>query len=229
MKKVSILIILLLISNIISISLIKAQDEDLPGMPVSESDLEKIENITSNIPIDEQGNLDESKVAGWKSKIEEINNNYIQPAMETLNPFFKLVLGAEYSFSYAFVFAVIIWLILFFIIFPIASVLFGKWYFGFIASFAITSLIGLSGVIKKAAEMISTMITTWWLALIALIAAIIIGVLLYLFSKLFKNYIKKQKEQEKAGEQEKNREILKTSADIEKQRLGSYKDSRSGI
>lgn len=224
MKKLGVLIILLLLLNIISLSLIKAEDNIIPGSPISESDLNKVENLTSNLPLDAQGNIDQEKVEGILGKIKEINDNYIQPAMEHLNPFFKLILGAEYSFSYAFVFAVIIWLILFFIIFPIASGLFGKWYLGLIAGFAIVSLIGLSGVIKKAADMITTMITTWWLALIALIVAVVIGVLLYFFSSSFKDYINKQKEQEKKDKEKQDREVLHTSAEIEKEKLESYKD-----
>jgi len=231
MKKAGLILLSILILSIISISLIKA--ENIPGAPISESDLQKIENITNKIPIDESGNVDNEKLTGWKSKaelrIENINENYIKPILEKLNPIFSKILGVDYSFSWLFLFAVIIWLVLFFIILPIASVLFGKWYFGLIAGFAITSLIGLSGVIRKGAQMISNIITTWWLALICLIITAIIGVLLYFFSESFNKWTKKQKEQDEKIKEKQDKEILHTSAEIEKKKLESYKDGGVGI
>ncbi len=134
--------------------------------------------------------------------------------LKPLNPFFKIVLGVEYSFSLAFIFAIIIWLILFVLISPAAIGMSNNIIIGLIISFCITCIIGLTGVIRKAVDFLNFAITNIWIAWISLLIAIMIAVLL---GKLTKQTIKGMKETSKKEQLERDKKIIHTEAKIEEE------------
>ena len=162
------------------------------------------------------------KILG-KSKFGEIVLS-ISNFIGKLNPFFKAVLGVEYSLSWLFVFAVMIWIILFVIIYPILDSLINKKLISFIASFAVVSLVGLSGVIRKAVELLSFALKNKWLVWASFAITIIIVIVIIAFGGGLKKIIQKEKEEAAKRKTEQEREIISTSAEIEKKKLEGYKN-----
>jgi len=67
-----------------------------------------------------------------------------------------LILGVEYSLSWSFIFAIAIWLALFlFLIYPMDEITNNN-FLGILASAVVVSIIGTTGIIKNAVDIIST-------------------------------------------------------------------------
>lgn len=223
MKKSAVLLILLLVSNFIFLNLVLAQELADSGLPPEIEVIQQAsEQVTNEQTRNEYLKQEQTKLIE-KSAIFGPVIRIFNAIMTAINPFFKAVLGVGYSLSWAFVFAVAIWLILFFILRPIMSAIIGKPIPAMIAAFAVTSLIGLSGVIKRAVDLLAFAVSNIWIALLSLVIAIVIMVILITLGGGWKKYMAKQKEEEAKRQEEEHREILKTSAEIEKKRLDEYK------
>ena len=219
----------LLILNIFAVS-VKAQLEGT-GLPSGlEGDVEKIQNLTEKgQEIIEKTKEEEGREylkQEWKKMLEQNKVGKVLLAIsdfiEKLNPFFKIVLGVEYSLSWAFVFAIALWIILFMILYYPIKGMFDKTWIAIIASFAVTSLIGISGVIKKAVDLLSTIISKPWLAWLALgITIVIAAIIIYLGGGL-KQILEKEREKAAKEKTEKDRKIIETSAKVEKENLKGY-------
>jgi len=219
----------LLILNIFAVS-VKAQLEGT-GLPSGlEGDVEKIQNLTEKgQDIIEKTKEEEGREylkQEWKKMLEQNKVGKVLLAIsdfiEKLNPFFKIVLGVEYSLSWAFVFAIALWIILFMILYYPIKGMFDKTWIAIIASFAVTSLIGISGVIKKAVDLLSTIISKPWLAWLALgITIVIAAIIIYLGGGL-KQILEKEREKAAKEKTEKDRKIIETSAKVEKENLKGY-------
>lgn len=133
----------------------------------------------------------------------------IDESIKKTDPFWNLVLGANYSFSWGFWIALTIWFILFFIFLPPSEIFFGNKIYSIIGSFAITSLIGLSGVIRKATDLIGTIINNKWTAIIIFILSLLILVIAKKTDQLWKNI----KEREAKKREEQDRKILEAEAE----------------
>jgi len=180
-----------------------------------------------NLPSPE--NLDELKSKYLQQEWGKIIINKpvigsIHKFLLSINPLFKAILGVEYSLSWAFAFAIIIWFCLFKLLYPPASQLFGNKWSGFLGAFIISSLIGLSGVIKKAVDMLSFVIKNQWLVWVSLLIAILFVFLFDYFGKSIKKYMKQEKEQSKKEQTEQDRQVLHAQANVAKQELKSYKN-----
>jgi len=229
MKKTGLFFSLILILSVISLILIHAQELSDSGLP---PDIEKIttlgKNATNAISQPQNQNTSYLKQE-WKKII--LKNKYLGPvfsfvdkSLEFINPFFKIVLGVEYSLSWEFIFAIGIWLILFFILYPVIKAVFSaNVLISIIATFAIVTLIGLGGVIKKAVDTLSFMINNVQIAWISLAVTFIILVMLIISGKLFGNWIKKGKEREKKEQESQDREVLHKDAEVSKKDLESLK------
>ena len=139
-----------------------------------------------------------------------------------LNPFFRIVLGYGYGLSWAFIFALSIWLIIFFFVKPILSQLLKNSLLGLIASIAVASLVGLSGVIKKTVDLLTTMINNAWIAWISLALAIILAFLFSMIGKKIKAKIEKMK---KEAEEEKTtiaQQTIQAEGEAAKEQLESF-------
>lgn len=220
MKKSYILIISLIIFLFIfnPLTFVLAQDEIPSGaLPFSP---EKVEQTTEQIKTQNTTYLKQE----WKDMFAD--NKYLSPIVSVidkittfLNPFFKLILGVESSLSWVFIFAIGIWIILFFIIYQSANLIFDKKLFAIIAAFIIASLVGLSGAIKKAVDLLETAIKNPWIAIISLVITIIIIIIIIIFGGGLKKTLKKAKEKEAKRKLEENQKIIQTSADVERKKL----------
>lgn len=225
MKKTGLFFSLILMLLIISLMLVRAQELSGSGLP---SDAEQIKNLG------EKAMNTSYLKQEWTTMILE--NKYFGPVfsfidkvLELINPFFKIVLGVEYSLSWEFIFALAIWLVLFFILYPITkAILNSNTLLSLIATFAIVSLIGLGGVIKKAVDMLSFMINNVQIAWISLAITIIILIIIIIFGKMFSNWIKKEKKLSEKEQESRDKEIQHRSAEADKKNLEGYKDSGSG-
>ena len=186
-----------LVVLLIFISFISAQ-EDLPdaGVGVGDEDIEKIQDIVGDIPIDEEtGGLDEEKLELGKSKAEERIAS-INAWLDENASWLRLVFGMVPEVSW--LFGINLALILAFI-----------WLFIFsLPDFSIFSenasrLIGIGLVIitiiskltVKIATWIDNLAGQWWFKLIVIVAVIILIVIFTAFGKYFKQRRIKMKEE----------------------------------
>lgn len=161
-----------------------------------------------------------------------LKHKYIGPVMSTvnyvfdaLNPFFKIVLGIEYSISWAFIFAVAIWLMLFFLLNPIAAQMFNSGILGGVAAFAMASLVGIAGVIRGAVNILTTMINNVWIAWIAFILAIFLVLLAEIFGKKIKAKMKKSKEESEKEKTAQAQKIIQVQGKVAEKELKSQGDT----
>ena len=208
MKKIGVILISLLLLNIICFSLIRA--ENIPGMPISESDLNKVENLTNKIPLDEQGNVDESKVTEWKSqaelRIEQINK-YIGPVS-------KFLFGVELSLSWMFVFSVLLWItIALLITSPIKDILNLNTLLAFLIGIIIAT-IGMNTLGPKLISMISLALNTWWAAVIAIVLIVIILAVYIGIMKTFGDNLRAKNKQDEEALREQKAETVEKINDI---------------
>ena len=164
----------------------------------------------------------------WFNLLNKSNSTYIKTLLFVIkhtSPFSKAILGINISFSWIFVFSLIIWIGLFFFLTPPLSEIFRKKSLGLLASFLIASLIGMSGVIKKSAEMLSFIIKNTWIASISLILAILIVFILKNVGFNIGKNIKNSREKAAKEKLEQDRKIIHSDAKIAKQDLDSYSDS----
>ena len=150
---------------------------------------------------------------------------FIDGVLTDLNPFFRVVIGYEYSFSWAFIFGICIWLALFFLMFPPVSVIAKQTWVGVILSIAVVSLIGQTGVIKKAVDMLVFVIKNAWIAWLSFAIAIILVALFAKFGKGLKETIAKHMEEAAKAETARDRKLIKTEAGIAKNQLDSFTDN----
>ena len=160
-------------------------------------------------------------------------NKYLGPpitvidvSLTFLSPLFAIILGVPYAFSWLFTFALLLWLILFVLLFPVTSALFERKLLGALAATIIASLAGTAGGIKKAADLLATIITQRWLAWISFILALIILAIASLLGKNFKKLIKKEKESAAKEQEKHDRAILHKEAEIAREDLDSRRDGK---
>lgn len=196
MKKSVILILVLLF--VFSLILINAQDNlGMPqtGAESSGSDVEKIQNLTGNIPIDEEGKLDDTKFQPFKSKAEE-RIEKINQWLDDNASWLKYVFGMkpEISWLFAINLLIILFLInLFVFTFPEISV-FSQNISRIIGAGIVLVIIILGFTVKIATE-INELIGKWWFKLAVLFGIIVLITLSTFFGRYFKQKrIKMQEE-----------------------------------
>tara|TARA_Y100000310_G_scaffold308376_1_gene351404 strand:- start:808 stop:1569 length:762 start_codon:yes stop_codon:yes gene_type:complete len=135
--------------------------------------------------------------------------------LSKISPIFKVILGVEYSLSWAFVFAIIIWLIFFIFILGPADAFFPNKLFSIIGAFIITSLIGISGSIKKILDiLIINLVDNQRAIWISIIIAIILIVLFRFLGKAIGDWFKKTKEEAKKEKTKEAEETIRTKGEI---------------
>jgi hypothetical protein len=202
---VVLLLSLILFIGLVSVSPIKAES---PSAPVSDSDMQKIQGVTDQIPIDNSGGLDQGKIAGWKSQAElriEAINKYVGPIT-------KLLFGVELTLSWIFIFAFILWVELAeFIGFPLQALFNMKYGLSVIAGLAASSII-MHSFGEKLSNLLNSIFNVWWSVLSAIVVSIIFFFIIWPF--IMKGFKKKREEAEKRKE-ERDREILHRNAERE--------------
>lgn len=214
---------------IITSSLISAQLEQIENkIPEQVKSLEnKVENIQEGV---EQITKGETSNEYLRRSWEEMLNKStagktlikISNAVKKINPFFKLVLGIEYALSWQFFFASAIWLIIFFILIPATETIFKNKLFSIVSSFAITSIIGISGIIKKSTDLISKTLNSPWLVILLFILLISLIVIAVKSSKFWKGLRKKEEKRQ----EEKDRQIIHTEAESIKEQIKKDKPKK---
>jgi hypothetical protein len=168
----------------------------------------------------------------WGKIVEK--NAILGPIFKVINsvfvfirPFFKIVLGYD-SLSLGFVVAVAIWLALFFLLNPAVSQTIGSGLTGGLASFAIVSLISLSGVIKKAVDLLNTLVTNTWILWISIGVAILLVFIASMFGKQLKNWIKKMKKESEEAKTAQAQKTIQATGKLAEKELESYEEGRPG-
>jgi len=143
--------------------------------------------------------------------------------LSKISPIFKVILGVEYSLSWAFVFAIAIWTIIFIFILGPADAFFPNKLFSIIGAFIITSLIGISGSIKKILDALTNILDNPRAIWISIILAIILMVLLRFLGKAIGNWFKKIKEKAEKEKIEEAEKIIRVKGEITKKDLAKKK------
>lgn len=209
-------------------SLLSAQLEETESKIIEQANsLEnKVKNLNERVEQIARGETREEYLRkSWeeilnKSSMGKILLN-ISNSLKKINPFFKIVLGVEYSLSWQFFFATVIWLFIFCILRPITETIFKSKLFSIIGSFAITSIIGISGVIKKSTDLISKNINSPWLVSLLFIILIILVVIAIKSSKFWKELRKKERKRQ----EKKDQEILHAEAETIKKQISENKSN----
>ncbi len=134
--------------------------------------------------------------------------------LSKISPIFKIILGVEYSLSWAFVFAIAIWTIIFIFILGPADAFFPNRLFSIIGSFIITSLIGISGSIKKILDALTNILDNPRAIWISIILAIILMVLFRFLGKAIGDWFKKIKEEAEKQKTEEAEAIIRTKGEV---------------
>lgn len=184
---------------------------------------EEFENI-SDITEDEDARS-EYLTQEWTKLLEKTKAGKILLGISNffskLSPLFKIILGIEYSLSWAFFLAVLIWLTLFLILNPVVSVLFDNRIIGIIASIIITSLIGISGTIKKAVDTISEIVTNKTILTISIIITILIVIIGYFLGKIFGKYLENLREESEKTKTEESEKKIQALGKVSEKELKS--------
>ena len=219
MKKFGVSAILCcLVLGLLLISIVASEETTSPpgtsGVP-GEGDLEKINNITDQLPVTD-GQIDPNKLKPFKSKAEE-RIDAINKWLEENAYWFKWVFKMVPEISWLFFLDVMIMLV-----FLVWFVLNGDTTFSFIKSKGLAQLFGLGiyvalwlpGVDDKGmyiglASIHEPLFTTWWGNII-----LVVLVFIYFFGiNMFTKYMKKRRERQTKEQEELDREILHKEVD----------------
>ena len=178
---------LILLISVFFLNFILAQDNTPLNSPVSEQDVANIQNIVANVPINEQGQIDTTKLNDYQSTLEK-NLAF----MVTYGKFMKYVAGMEFDFTGMFAFVFFLWIFYLASFFTIINGFssFSYW-ISLGVSFLIDIILANTGFVLKSATLISGIFTSWW----AWIIADVVIILLVFVEAGVGNYFKKRKEQ----------------------------------
>lgn len=199
MKKNLTLSIILLSILILNIFIIPILAQEAPGLPDTtipglSGDIDDSTGLPSEFSkfkeIGDELSEEESRKEYLKQEQTKIlaNNKVLGPVLFYTNKFFsffdflwKYTFGMEFSWSWAFFFSLFFWIVLILLIYSPAKSFF-NWnpIFPLIASIIIASIAGSTGVISKAVDLLTTILTNLWLVLISII---IVAVIMYVYYK----------------------------------------------
>jgi len=198
MKKSAGFIFVLLALILFSFMIISAQDSppgppEPPDMP-ADSDIQKIQGATEQIPLNEQGEIDQTKVTELKSKAEQridAINEWLEKTDKYFLFIFKIPLRLNLEFTYLF-FLVLISLSLFHNIPGWIGI--DKEWVGILTGFGVTLILSYFEILKIIVEWIIKITNKWWLDLIIL-GILVIGLfVLVATSKTLKKWSEKRRE-----------------------------------
>jgi len=211
-KKVGVFI--LLFFTVFSISFATAIENPL------EEKVEDLEEKVENVGgfIEDEDVRSEYLKKEWTERLEETKTGKIlvkiSDFLSKLSPLFKVVLGIEYSLSWNFFFAIAIWLIIFILILGPSDAIFSNKFSSISVAFIISSLVGISGSIRKLLDALNKLIESPVTILISIIVAIILMALSYVLGKTINDWIKKTKEKTKKEQIERAEEMILTEGKL---------------
>ena len=209
-KSVTLLLIFLLLFSF-SISFISAQDTNQPDAPVSDEEINKVQQGVDVVPLDpETGELDKDKLNLGKSKAEkriEAINNWTKENASWLKWVFGMVPEISWLFAINF---------LLLLTFFNGLVLHSEDVFVFLSK-GVSKLVGIGVfalliathffkpfVLNVLAKPATMLITTWWGQLIIVVCLIVLNPLMPIYFK----HIEKTREKTKKSQEELDRERL---------------------
>jgi hypothetical protein len=222
MKKLGVFVIIILLISILSHFIVLAQNA--PDVPLA-NDAEKIGNLAEKIPTDTDSAKETAREYLAKEWIIILRNNtYARPIViiiewtwlktsPVINPVSQTVVGAKPADGWKFIIALALVILLAYWIVSILKMysLFSKGV-GTIIGIAISVMIGVTGLYGRLSELISSLLTNWWVKLILVVIIIIAFFVTVAFSKIFKQI----KEKADKAEEQRNREELKVQTQAAK-------------
>jgi hypothetical protein len=212
MKRVVLLLVLLF-----SVSIILAAGQ--PDVaPVNDEDVEKIQNVANNLPIDtDTGSVDFDKYKPFRTKAEEriaVINKYVGPIT-------KVLFGVELSLSWIFIFSVALWILLIeLIIEPVHDIFDWNFWWSLVGSVIIATL-AMQGFGKNFVVWINSIVTAWYVALMVLLFMAVFWVV---YSFVMRYFGAKTKAMKKVSEEEQtahDRAIIHADAEVSEKNLKS--------
>lgn len=203
MKRAVFILIVLLFLNIFTTSLIRAQDENnLPGLPVSEEQINKAGEFVNDAPTKWEYLQKEWKNILLNNKFVNIMNSFFTK----ISVVFKILFGMDWEFpSFLLFMIIILW---FFFFFEFSYILNSFSTFStkisYIISFLFVIILAQTKVLDKISTFIINLLSSpkigfEWLRTILFFIIIII---LFLIAKLTESYSKETKEERKKREKE---------------------------
>jgi uncharacterized membrane protein len=207
MKKTLIYLFLFFILINLFFSLVLAENtsdtEGNLGQGDIAGDVEKIQNLTDQLPFDDNGQIDKDKtgnlINGSKTKAEQ----RIEELNKYIGPVSLFLFGVPLSLSWTFAFSVLIFIIIFDFAFEPLKDGFGmKPYLAVIAG-AIIAIICMHSFGEQFEALINMIIGLWWGAILA----IIFGTLIFTFVvyPIIWKYVGKMREAQKLAEVERSK------------------------
>lgn len=146
-------------------------------------------------------------------------NQYIGPVLfytenffSMFNPFWNIIFGIVFSWSFAFFVALGIWIMFIFIFYEPSKALTNiNLLFSLIFSVILASIMGVTGVIRKAVEILGFAISNLWILGISILIAVFIMIL---YTMIFKTIGKIMKAAEKKEKLERSEDKINTAGDV---------------
>jgi len=217
MKKTSVLF-LILISILILTNFISVYAQESPENSIDDEDVEKIQNFTDKIPLDETGQIDEEKIESWKSKAE-IRIEKINQWLDENVYWLKWVFGMRPEVSW--LFAINFLLILTFLnglvlngdyVFPMLS----KGIARFVGSGIFAFLLLSKFILNVLAKPATLFITSWWGQLIIILGLIILNPLLAYYFRFVKGHKEKSAKQKEELDRQRLHSNVKVAESLTK-------------
>ncbi|MBT4135525.1 hypothetical protein HOD75_03415 [archaeon] len=216
-----ILISFLFIPTINLLPLINAQTPGVPDITSINPETGQLETFEKFQDAAEQISKEEKRKEYLKQEWTNLlaENKFLGPILfytdkgfSFFNPVWKIIFGIEFSYSWFFIFSFIIWITLIILLYYPAKALTNfNLILSFIASVIMASLVGVSGIIRKFADLLTTMVTNLWLVGISIIITVLVLMAYQLIMKSLGKKLKKQTEEEKT---KRARKTIQTEGDV---------------
>jgi len=230
MKKVSILLILLVVSLFSIIAISSAADEidaPVPG-PIQDMELDPETGLPSELSKFQESADKLSKEEARKEYLKQewtklaAGNKYTGPILfytnkffSFFNPLWKYTLGVEFSWSWAFFLALILWIVIIIIVYrPVRDILSYNPLISLLLGIIIASL-GAHFGMSTALNMLSKIFVNWMFVTVFICLAIIATILYWTFSKKFAEQLEEERKKHKEQRREHKQKLKEKITDIE--------------
>ncbi len=203
MKRVALLLILF---GLLFVSAIEQ-----PSTGIGGGDVEKIQGAIDIIPIDSgTGEVDFEQYKPFKTKADE----RIAAINEYVGPITKVVFGVELTLSWIFLFSVVLWILLTeLIIMPVSEIFDWNIWMSLVGSGIIATL-AMQGFGKDFVVWINSLITAWYIGLIALIMGAAFGVVYSFIMRYFGAEMKAMKEAAAKTQTKQDRAVIHADREL---------------
>jgi hypothetical protein len=204
--KLSLILISLLVMNIVCLGIVRA--DNIPaGLPVSDSNVQQVQDAANQIPLDDQGNINTSKFKPFQSQAEL----RIEAANKVLGPVTNFLFGSELELSWVFFLSLYLWCaIIIFIRAPVRNILSLNPILAILAA-ALIATIGMRTLGKKLVGIITLSLNTWWMILIFIV---LLAFAMYFYNTFLKSLGATLKAKRKAEEEQEQKDKVNQTARV---------------